>query len=209
MNILIFGASGRTGRKLVQKALAQGHLVTAFVRNPAKLDILHAYLKVMQGDVSDYASVEQAITGQEVVFCALGSFTPAKRDPILIDGVRNIICAMEQARVRRLIYLSFLGVRNGRKGLGPVVNFIVAPFLRNPIADHEEKESLIMQSRLDWIIVRPPRLTNGPYTGVYRSGEDIAARSLILTLSRADLADFMVKQLTDDTFVHKAPRVMY
>jgi len=127
----------------------------------------------------------------------------------LIDGLRNIIRAMEQAGVRRLIYLSFLGVPDGRQGLGPVVNYIVAPLLRNPIADHEEKENLIRQSRLDWIIVRPPRLTSEPYTGLYRSGEQIPARSLILTLSRADLADFMLKQLTDQTFVRKAPRVMY
>lgn len=209
MNIIIFGASGRTGRELVQQALAQGHPVTAFVRDPAKLDFQGAHLRVMQGDVTDYASVEQAVTGQDAVLCALGSFTPTKRDPTLIDGMRNIIQAMEQAGVRRLIYLSFLGVRDGRQGLGPVVNYIVAPLLRNPIADHEEKESLIKQSRLDWVIVRPPRLTSGRHTGIYRSGEQIAARSLILTLSRADLANFMLKQLTDYTFVCKAPRVMY
>jgi len=209
MNLLIFGASGRTGREVVKQAVSQGHLVTAFVRDPAKLDIKQADLKVFQGDVTDYASVERAVIGQEAVLCALGSFTPTKRDPNLIDGVRKIIQAMEQAGVRRLIYLSFLGVRDGRQGLGPVVNYIVAPLLYNPIADHEVKESLIRQSRLDWIIVRPSRLTNGRHTGVYHYGERIAARSLILTLSRADVADFMLKQVTDDTFVHKAPRVMY
>jgi putative NADH-flavin reductase len=209
MNILIFGASGRTGRELVRQALAHGVAVTAFVRDPAKFDIKDANLKVTQGDVVDYGSVERAVKNQNAVICALGSFTPAKRDPTLVEGVRHIIQAMDRVSVRRLIYLSFLGVRDGRRGLGPVVNYIVAPLLRNPIADHEEKESLIMQSRLDWVIVRPPRLTSGGHTGVYRSGEQIAARSLILTLSRADLAEFMLKQLTDDTFVRKAPRVMY
>jgi putative NADH-flavin reductase len=209
VNILIFGASGRTGWELVQQALAQGDSVTAFVRDPAKFDIKHASLKVVQGDVADHTSVERAVKNKDAVICALGSFTPTKRDPTLVEGLRNIIRAMEQAGVRRLIYLSFLGVREGRRGLGPVVNYIVAPLLRNPIADHEEKERLIRQSRLDWIIVRPPRLTSGRRTGLYRSGEQIAARTPILTLSRADLAEFMLKQLTDDTFVRKAPRVMY
>jgi putative NADH-flavin reductase len=209
MKILIFGASGRMGRELVSQALAHGDSVTAFVRYPAKFDIQHTNLKVVQGDAVDYASVERAVKDQDAVICALGSSTPAKRDPTLVDGVHNIIQAMEQAGVRRLVYLSFLAVRESRRDLGPVVNYVVAPLLHNVISDHEVKESLIKQSRLDWVIVRPPRLTSGRHTGVYRSGEQIPARSLILTLSRADLAEFMLKQLTDDTFVHKAPRVMY
>lgn len=209
MNVLIFGASGRMGRELVQQALDHGDFVTAFVRDPAKFDIKHINLTVVQGDVVDYASVERAVKDQDAVICALGSSTPVKRDPTLIEGVRNIIRAMEQAGVRRFVYLSFLAVRESRGDLGPVVNYIVAPLLHNVISDHEEKESLIKQSQLDWVIVRPPRLTSGRHTGVYRSGEQIAVRSLILTLSRADLADFMLNQLTDDTFVHKAPRVMY
>jgi putative NADH-flavin reductase len=143
------------------------------------------------------------------VLCALGSSTPIKRDPTLIDGVRHITQAMEQAGVRRVIYLSFLAVRDSRRDLGPVINYIVAPLLCNVIRDHEAKEALISQSRLDWVIVRPPRLTNGRRTSVYRSGERIPPRSLVLTISRADLAEFMLKQLADNTFTHKAPRVMY
>jgi putative NADH-flavin reductase len=209
MNVLVFGASGRMGRELVQQGLAHGDFVTAFVRDPAKFDIKHSNLKVVQGNVVDYASVERAVKGQDAVLCALGSSTPVKRDPTLVDGVRNIIRAMEQAGARRFVYLSFLAVRESRGDLGPVVNYVVAPLLHNIISDHEVKESLIKQSQLDWIIVRPPRLTSGRRTGLYRSGEQIAARSLILTLSRADLAEFMLKQLTDDTFVRKAPLVMY
>jgi putative NADH-flavin reductase len=209
MNILIFGASGRAGGELVQQALAQGDCVTAFVRNPSKFDIKHINLKVVQGDVVDYASVERAVKDQDAVICALGSSTPAKRDPTLVDGVRHIIQAMEKAGVRRFVYLSFIAVRESRRALGPVVNYIVAPLLHNVIDDHEEKERLIKQSRLDWVIVRPPRLTSGRHTGTYRSGEQIGARSLILTLSRADLAEFILKQLRDNMFVHKAPRVMY
>lgn len=209
MNILIFGASGRVGRELVRQALEQGDCVTAFVRDLSKMDVKHINLKVVQGDVVDYASVERAVKDQDAVICALGASTPAKRDRTLVDGVRHIIQALEQASVMRLVYLSFIADRESRKDLGPFVNYIVAPLLRNVIDDHEEKERLIKQSRLDWVIVRPPRLTSGHQTGIYRSGEKIAARSLILTLSRADLAEFILKQLKDDTFVRKAPRVMY
>ncbi|WP_221568670.1 NAD(P)-dependent oxidoreductase [Alkalihalobacillus sp. TS-13] len=209
MNVLIFGASGATGNELVKQALAQGHTVTAFVRNPAKLQVQHDHIKLVQGNVTDYASVERAITGQEAVLCALGASTPLKRDAALIEGVRNIIQAMEKKNVHRFIYLSFLGVREGRKGLGFFVNFIVVPLLHNVVADHESKEAVVKKSRLNWTIVRPPRLTNGRKTGVYRSGEDIKPQSLILTISRADLADFMLEQLIDKTCYGKAPRVMY
>ena len=210
MNALVFGASGGTGRELVKQALTQGHSVTAFVRDPTKFEIKQANLKVVQGDVANYESVARALQNQDATICALGSSTPLRRDPTLIDGVRHIIKAMEQAGVQRLIYLSFLGVRDGRNQLSFLGKYIVAPLvLRNVVADHEVKERLIKQSRLKWTIVRPPRLTNGCRTGAYRSGERIAANSIIPTISRADVADFMLKQLTDDTYLHKAPAMMY
>ncbi|SHE80502.1 Putative NADH-flavin reductase [Seinonella peptonophila] len=209
MNIVIFGASGATGHELVKQALAQGHNVTAFVRNPSKLQLQHDQLNFIQGNVTDYASIERAIQGQDAVFCALGASSPLRRDPALIKGVGNITVAMKRHRVNRFIYLSFLGVKEGRKGLGFFVKYIVVQLLRNVVADHEDKERIVKNSNLDWTIVRPPRLTNGPHTGGYRSGETIDQRSFILTISRADLADFMLKQLSDTSNVGKAPRVMY
>jgi putative NADH-flavin reductase len=209
MNVLVFGASGGTGRELVKQALAQGHVVTAFMRDPPKFEIKHLKLKVVQGDVADYESVERAVQNQDAVICALGSSTLLRRDPTLIDGVRHIIKAMEHAGVQRFIYLSFLGVRDGRNQLSFLGKYIVAPLvLRNVVADHEVKEELIKQSRVNWIIVRPPRLTNGQRAGAYRSGECIGANSFIPTISRADVADFMLKQLTDDAYLHKTPSVM-
>jgi putative NADH-flavin reductase len=209
MNVLVFGASGGTGREVVKQALGQGHSLTAFVRAPAKFGIDHSHLTVVQGDVLDYASVERAVENQAAVICALGSSTPLKRDSTLIDGVRNILMAIGQAG-RRFIYLSFLGVRDGRNQLSFLGKYIIAPLLlRNVVVDHEAKEALIKKSRLDWIIVRPPRLTNGRRTGTYRSGEGVVATSIIPTISRADVAEFMVKQLTDDRYLHKAVNVMY
>ena len=131
-----------------------------------------------------------------VVICVLGSSTPLKRDPTLISGVQNIIKAIERAGGRRFIYLSFLGVRDGRYQLRFVVKYIIAPLvLRNVAADHEVKEALIKRSRLPWIIVRPPRLTKGRRTGVYRSGERLVATSIIPTISSADVAEFILRTM--------------
>lgn len=184
--------------------------MTAFVRKPEEYGVEHDDLKVVQGDVTDYAAVELAVKDQDAVLCALGSSTPLRRDSTLIEGVRNIVRAMEQASVGRFIYLSFLGVREGRSQLSFFGKYIVAPLvMRNPAADHEVKESIITQSKLDWTIVRPPRLTKGRHTGVYRSGEHIEAESMIPRISRADLADFMLQQLIDDAYLRKKPGVMY
>ena len=210
MRIVIFGAAGTTGRALVTQALAQGHQVTAFVRTPAKFDVKHAGLKVVQGDVADAAAVERALSGQDAVLCALGAATPLRRDQTIVSGVDNIVRVMERGGPRRLIYLSFLGVRGGREQLSLIGRYIVAPLiLRNVVTDHEAKENIITQSGLDWTIVRPPRLTNGPHTGAYRHGGDIKAASVIPMISRADVADFMLRQLDDRAYLRKALAVMY
>lgn len=102
-----------------------------------------------------------------------------------------------------------LGVDGSGKQLGFIDRYIVLPLLlRNVAADHARKEGVIKRSMLDWVIVRPPRLTNGPCTGRYRSGEDVRERRLLASISRADVADFMVKQFTDDRYVHRTPAVL-
>jgi len=209
MNMLVFGASGRTGRELVKQGLAQGHTVTAFVRHPASFVIAHPQLKVVQGDAADRGSVERAVSGQDVVICALGAANLLKRDQAVVVGVHNIIMAMEEAGIRRLIYLSADTVRATRDELNAMRKVFVPLLFHNSAADHELNESMIKQSRLDWIIVRPPMLTNGARTSAYRSGERLRARAIIPQFSRADLAEFMLNQLTDDTFLDKAAEVMY
>jgi putative NADH-flavin reductase len=210
MRVVIFGASGATGRELVGQSLVQGHHITAFVRNPSRLGPQSSDTRVVRGDVSHRLAVARAIEGQDAVLCALGAATPFRRDPALVEGVRHIVGAMERLGVRRLVYLSFLGVREGRRQLSAIGRFVVAPvILRNVVADHEDKERIIRRSRLEWVIVRPPRLTHGPRRGDYRSGVDIRATSSVPRVSRADLADFMLAQLSDDTYLRKTPAVMY
>jgi putative NADH-flavin reductase len=209
MKIVIFGASGATGRHLVSQALDQKHIVSVFVRDPSRLRIDGDRIRIFKGDVSSYESVENAITNQDAVLSALGASTPFKRDFALIDGVRNIATAMLRRDVRRFIYQSFLGVRENRSELGFIINKIFPIVLRNVIVDHEAKEDIIVNSDLNWTIVRCPKLANDPFTGRYRDGEHIASASLLPSISRADVADFMLRQLTDDKYLHKKPRIMH
>jgi uncharacterized protein YbjT (DUF2867 family) len=210
MRVLVLGATGATGRHLVEQALAQGHHVTALARNPAKLHRRSPGLTVVQGDVTEPLTVERAVRSQDAVLCALGSSTPLKHDPALVAGIGNLVGAMERLHVRRLVYLSFLGVHHGRRQLSPLGKYVVAPLLMRKVgADHERKEAIIQQSTLEWVIVRPPRLTNGRRTGAYRSGEDIQAVLVVPRVSRVDLAEFMLRQLNGDTYVRRTPAVMY
>jgi len=206
MNVLIFGATGETGCELVKQALSQGHSVTAFARSPEEMNVEHASLKVIEGDVTDAAAVTQAVQGQDAVLSALGSRS-LKRNPALVEGVHNIVQAMEQHNVQRIVYESALGVGDSRKQVSWLVRWIVIPLvLRSAIADHEAKENIIQHSSLDWVIVRPAGLTNGPKTGEYKHGETI---DYGFRISRADVANFMLNQLTDEAYLRKTPGISY
>jgi putative NADH-flavin reductase len=165
-------------------------------------------LTVTTGDVMDSARVEQAVRGQDAVMSALGSSRSLKRHPALVEGVRNIIKAMEDDGVRRLVYLSILGVNDSRHQLGWLDRYVIVPLvLRNVVTDHAIKDGIITRSNLDWVIVRPPRLTNGPKTGRYRAGDGIKAGWMTASISRADVADFMLRQVVEEKYVHRAPAV--
>lgn len=208
LRVLVIGATGGTGRQLVQQALEQGHQVTGFVRDPSKLAIEHANLRVVKGDVLDYASVELAMRGQSAVLCALGHkrfFYPNK---IQSNGMRNILRAMKAGEVPRLICETALGIGNsvGRLGL-PHTFFILPLILPFYMWDKLRQEELIAASDRDWVIVRPGVLTNGEARGSYRHGPNVGSYFWPVSVARADVADFMLKQLTDDAYVGAAPGV--
>ena len=212
MNLLIFGATGGTGRAIVTQTLEQGHRVTAFARNPDAVKTKHKNLVVVQGDILDYASVERAVKGQDAVLSALGT-KALRRNTTISDGTQNIITAMEKFGVKRLVFESSISIGDSKpqqRQFGLLYKIIIFPLiLRNMFRDKEIQERYIMQSTLDWVIVRPAVLTNGPRTGVYRNEFSAADTSVKAKISRADVADFMLKQLTDDTYVHKAPSLSY
>jgi putative NADH-flavin reductase len=208
MNILVFGASGRTGRELVKKALSLNHRVTAFVRNPAKINVSHENLKIIQGDIINSESVEQAVAGHDAVLSTLGAASPFKYDHSVVEGIGNIVKAMEKTDGRRLIYMSAINVEESRSNAGLIIKFLAPILLRTESAGHEARERIIKRSALDWTIVRPAALTNGP-SKPYRRGENVKANGISASISRVDVADFMIQQLTDNTFLGKAPIIMY
>jgi putative NADH-flavin reductase len=209
MRILVFGASGKTGHEVVRQALAQQHSVTAFVRQPAKLSINHSSLRLVEGNVADSLKVADAVRGHDAVISTLGVGIPLKPDPDVVSGVGHIVRAMSESGVRRLIYLSFIGVHESRAAVGFALRYIAPLPLRHEIADHEAKEALITASSLDWTLVRAPTLTGGPATGRYRSGEDITTWAPIPTIARADVAQFMLAQIAQPTYVHRKARLLH
>ena len=212
MKLIVFGATGGTGQHLVKQALAQGHMVTAFVRNPAKFGVSHTGLRIVQGDVLDAASVEQAVSGHDAVLAALGA--PARdTNKVRSEGTRNIISAMEKTGVRRLVCQTSLGYGDSIQVLDRTPfyfrHIIVPFFLRRAFADHQLQEDLIQRSRLDWIIVRPGNLTDGERTGRYRHGFQATDKTITVNISRADVADFMLGQLSDNTYLRKTTGLSY
>jgi putative NADH-flavin reductase len=207
VKLVVFGASGPTGRQVVSQGLAQGHMITAFVRNPGSLQPASG-LNIVQGDIVDAAAVAQAIRGQDAALSALGTRSgPA----VLPEGTRNIVSAMEDQGVRRFICVSSVGVGDSKAQLGPVVRWlIVGVFLRDAIAEKERQEEVIRGSHLDWTIARPGGLEDGPLTGRYRClanpQDKISGRPVI---SRADVADFMLKQLTSDEYRCRSVSLLY
>jgi len=209
MKLIIFGSTGDTGRQVVTQALEQGHEVTAFARNPEKLDQKHEKLQIEKGNVLDFASVERAIQGQDVVLCTLG-LPPMDKSNLRANGTKNIIRAMEKTGVKRLICQSSDGVGESSDTLPFLMKYLIVPFmLRRAFADHEIQENYIKESQLDWIIVRPVALTDGEHTGSYQHGYTADNKTVKFKISRADTADFMLKQLADNNYLHKTPSISY
>ena len=209
MKLLIFGSTGSIGQQLVKQSLEEGHSVTAFTRNPSKLDIQHANLTVVQGDVMNLASVAKAVKGQDAVICALGSGKNLT-SKIRSQGTQKIIQAMEQEGTRRFVCQSTLGAGDSWENLNFYWKYIMFSFLlRKVFADHQLQEQYVKQSNLDWTIVRPGAFLDGERTGSYRHGFPGNDKTSKLEISRADVADFILKQLGDDTYLSKTPSLSY
>ena len=209
MKLLIFGATGPTGQQLLRQALEQGHQVTALARRPSALGIQHPLLNPIPGDILDVASVESAVAGQDAVLSALG-VRKWMKNTILSDGTRNILQAMTRHGVRRFICETSLGVGDSKNDLGKAFNWFFLPvLLKNVFADKEIQERYIQESDLDWTIVRPTYLDDGPLTGNYQVWTGRKPADVTNRISRADTAHFMLKQLITDTYVRKTPGISY
>ncbi len=218
MRITIFGATGPTGRRLVERAVAEGHEVTAFVREPSRMRMKHERLSVAVGDVRDASRVEEAVAGRESVVSALGGGPsnplyprrPGEAGGPSSTGARHIVAAMERHGIRRFVCQSAWGAGESKDDLDVpgwvFMKVLVPPFLRDEYADKDLMEEIVRASGLDWVIVRPMILTGGPWTGDYRAGEQIRP-GVRPWIPRADVAEFLLRQLHDDAFVRQAPAI--
>lgn len=206
MKVVVVGSTGSVGRHVVQQALDQGHTIIAFARDPGKLGLEHENLTVAQGDVLDPAAVERAVRGQDAVMCIIGA---GEQGTVRTEGTKHIVRAMEAAGVGRLICGSALGVGDSRENLSDEWKGIVDGPLRAAYHDHAGQEAHIEQSGLDWTIVRAAAFTDGERTGIYRHGFPPTDKTLAFEISRADVADFLLRQLSEDGYVRKAPGLSY
>lgn len=209
MKLAVFGASGRTGRPLVEQALAGGHEVRALVRDPSKLAIDHGRLAVIRGDVLDAARVEEVVAGMDAVLSALGH-TKTSTGDVQTRGTKNIVAAMEKHGVRRIVSLTGAGVRDPQdepKFVDRAITFLLKRLQPDVLEDGVRHAEVIKGSGLEWVIVRGPRLTEGPRKGEYRVG--MVGKNSGTKISRADLAEFMLRQATDDAHLRRMPMVSY
>lgn len=209
MNILIVGATRGIGRQLLEQALTSGHAVTALVRNPPRLAIQHQRLRVVKGDILDLDSVALAMAGQDAVCCTIGVKAPWIRVTVFSEGTRNLLQAMKNTGVRRLICVTGIGAGDSRGHGGLLYDRFFYPLLLWPIyADKDRQEALIRASEVDWTLVRPGFLTNGPLTGHYRMLTNMTGVTAG-RVSRADVADFMLKELETNQYLRQTPLLTY
>jgi uncharacterized protein YbjT (DUF2867 family) len=210
MNVTVFGATGEIGRLVVRDLLAGGHDVTAYVRNPGKLGNRDPRLVTITGELSDEARIQQAVRGADAVISALGPrLGPGSRGTPVTDGTRNIVAAMQTEHVGRYIGLATPSVPDERDN--PTLKAKVLPVVARllfPNALHElvGMTTAATQSDLDWTIARITRPTGGKPKGTVRAGF-LGRDKVGSTMSRADIAAFLVDQLTDERFSRAAPAI--
>jgi putative NADH-flavin reductase len=193
MKLTVFGATGRTGLQVVEQGLAAGHEIRAVVRDATQLDPDRAGLEVVVGDVMDPATIVEAVTGSDAVVSTIGTRSGRAPTTVCADSSRSIVEAMHKAGTRRLVVVSGTGPFD--EGEGPGMRYILKPmgrlFLKNVFADFVAMEEIVRASGLDWTIVRPPSLTDKPFTGDYRTRRDLNLHRNF-AVSRADVAHLIL-----------------
>lgn len=201
MKVLIFGANGKTGRAVVERAMEAGHEVTAFVRSSEQNDVSN--VKLAKGDATNRADVDAAMRGQEAVIDTIGGKTPYKETDLESSAAATIIASMRANDVRRLVATSMLGVGDSKENAPLYARLLVSTFLRGADKDKSAMEAEVTASGLDWTILRPAILNDDAATGdvkVFAEGMDGKAHKI----TRADVAEFMVRQLSAMNYLHQS-----
>ncbi|PJC66639.1 epimerase [Candidatus Beckwithbacteria bacterium CG_4_9_14_0_2_um_filter_47_11] len=212
MKIIVFGATGKTGKEVVKQALAQGDKVAALVRNPKKMDISHENLSLVQGDVLDGAAVDWVIKGTDGVIVALGASADMQSDIVMAQGTANIISSMKKHSVKRLIVQSSYAMSGSPEGIELLKSVGMGEeqidAIRPVLDDKAKQEKIVRASGLEFVIVRPTMLTDTEKSGKYRVGEKLTVKPGE-AIARADVADFMLKSLISNEWREKTVTISY
>jgi uncharacterized protein YbjT (DUF2867 family) len=201
MKVLVVGAAGKTGQAVVARAVQEGHEVTAFVHSDGSFDI--PGVDVRAGDAVDNESMEAAVLGQDAVIDTVGGKTPDQPTTLETDVATAIVAAMQHHGVRRLVVTSVVGEGESIANTPPAIKELMETFLRGSTQDKAGMEDVVSGSGLEWVITRPPVLTDEPATGDVRTFSP-TNRDQAHSITRSDLAAFLVAQLTSDDHLRQA-----
>lgn len=202
MNILLLGATGSTGRHVLDFALTSGDNVTALARRPEALDDLKGRVTVIAGDATSPGDLAGAMRGQDAVIAALGRRKSLRADDLFTRAAKAVVHAAGQTGVTRLVWMSSFGVGDTIRDASLAQRILYRTLLRGLYRNKEASERIIRESGLDWTIVYPTALTDGPATGNYRAADRIRMKGYP-RISRADVADFLLKAARDDAWIRR------
>jgi uncharacterized protein YbjT (DUF2867 family) len=207
MKVLVLGATGGTGRLIVRDAVAKGHSAVALVRSKASANLPDA--RLIEGEARDEATLARAMYGCDAVVSALGTGIGFRKVDLLTVATHALVTAMMRDGVRRLVCVSALGVGDSRGHGGFVFDRLFLPLLLSQAyKDKERQEAAVRASALDWVLVRPAMLTDDPARGSARAFTDLAGVKGG-KIARADVARFVVEQLTTDTWLRRTPVILW
>jgi putative NADH-flavin reductase len=209
-NVVVLGANGGIGKHAVSAALKAGHQVTAILRTPANLEIRHANLQIVQGNIMNPGTLDDFLKNQDIVISAIGK-NSFKKTTLYSQGNKNLIDAMKRVGTNRAFFISASGLE-----VNPthswlvrfVTKYILQKLLRHMYADLWKMEETVKESTINWTIMRPPKLFDKPETGKYRIAIDTYL-SGGLGIARADVADFMINNINNEAIFKKTVGIAY
>ena len=205
MKLAIIGGTGKTGKELLQQGLEAGHTLTALVRNPKKVQVVHPNLTVIPGNVLNPKDLEDIFQGKDAVLSALGHKRFLGPSHILSRGTENILHAMKTAKVSRFICITSMGINDNKYRLGLYYTLFVVPFIVFfYFRDKAKQERFIIDSDVNFTIVRPGQLTNGRKRLRYKQGVNLGSYIWTKMISRANVAHFMLGQLHSSAYSKKS-----
>jgi len=202
MKVVVFGGTGQTGQHLVRLALEKGYAVRVLARTPDKLSIQDPNLEIIQGNTDNIADVSAAVVGQDAVLCAIGG-AGLKDNTSRTIGTKNIVSAMNEHGVSTIIVCSSMGQGKSKDQMGFMGRMFLNFVLKNPMIDHAGQEKAIMESDTRWVIVRPPRLIEGPKAEI-RCVEESEEGFIGTQIARINVAQCMLDALDGDHWIGKA-----